>query len=85
MPHLQDLAPLAALVTLAVIALTALALDAGDELTMNQAHVLCAAIKAVEHVAIAYGTALAGQDTPLTLIVKVAMLSACAGDTAAGA
>ncbi|MFE1986710.1 hypothetical protein [Streptomyces mirabilis] len=73
MPHLQDLALLAALVTLAVIVLTALALDAGDELTANQAHVLCIAMKAIEHVAIAYGTALAAQDTPLTLVLKAVM------------
>ncbi|MFE3168942.1 hypothetical protein [Streptomyces sp. NPDC059224] len=64
---------LAAFVVLAAIALTWLAVDAGDELTEHQARVLCAAIKAIEHVAIAYGTALAAQDTPLALAVKAVM------------
>ncbi|MFE9769460.1 hypothetical protein ACFYPC_33910 [Streptomyces sp. NPDC005808] len=71
MPHLlQDLA---ALVTLAAITLGSLAIDAGDKLTPHQARVLCAATKAVEHVAIAYGAALVAQDTPLTLVVKAVM------------
>ncbi|MFF9409829.1 hypothetical protein ACF1B0_30545 [Streptomyces anandii] len=74
MPHLfAHLALLAALVTLAVIALTSLAVEADDELTEPQARVLCAAMKAIEHVAIAYGTVLAAQDTPLTLVVKAVM------------
>ncbi|WP_189268634.1 hypothetical protein [Streptomyces fuscichromogenes] len=74
MPHpFQHLALLAALVVLATIALTSLAVDAGDELTEHQARVLCAAMKAIEHVAIAYGTALAAQDTPVALIVKTVM------------
>lgn len=74
MPHLfQNLALLAALAVLATVAVTSLAVDAGDELTEHQARVLCAAMKAVEHVAIAYGSALAAQDTPLTLVVKAVM------------
>ncbi|MFD3590034.1 hypothetical protein [Streptomyces sp. NPDC058683] len=64
---------LAALVVLATIALTSLAVDVGDELTEHQARVLYAAMKAIEHVAIAYGTAVAAQDTPLTLTVKTVM------------
>ncbi|MGW2891850.1 hypothetical protein ACWDDN_42410 [Streptomyces griseoruber] len=74
MPHLfQNLALLTALVVLATIALTSLAVHAGDELTEHQARVLCAAVKAIEHVAIAYGAALAAQDAPLTLVVKAVM------------
>ncbi|WP_459754400.1 hypothetical protein [Streptomyces sennicomposti] len=74
MPHLfEHLALLAAFVVLTVIALTSLAIDAGDELTEPKARVLCAAMKIVEHVAIAYGTVLAAQDTPLTLAVKAVM------------
>jgi hypothetical protein len=61
---------LAALVALTAMALTSRAFDAGDELTDHQARVLCVALKTIEHVAIAYGTALAAQDTPLTLFVK---------------
>ena len=67
---LFNLAVLAGIVALAVIVLGSLAIDARDELTERQARVLYAAIKAIEHVAIAYGTALAAQDTPLTLVVK---------------
>ncbi|GAA5702465.1 hypothetical protein SM007_28100 [Streptomyces avermitilis] len=70
----HTLALLGALVVLAAIALTSLAVDAGDELTERQARVLCAAMKAIEHVAIAYGTALAAQNTPLTLAMKAVML-----------
>ncbi|ALV39359.1 hypothetical protein [Streptomyces sp. CdTB01] len=74
MPQLfQNLAVIAALVALAAIALAALAVDAGDELTERQARVLCVTMKAVEHVAVAYGAALAAQDTPLTLLVKAVM------------
>ncbi|MFJ9589692.1 hypothetical protein [Streptomyces acidicola] len=62
MPQLfHNLALLTALVSLAVIALSSFAPDAGDELTAEQARVLCAAITAIEHVAISYGTALAIQ------------------------
>jgi hypothetical protein len=75
MPQLfHNLALLAALVSLAVIALSSFALDAGDELTADQARVLCAAIRAIEHVVISYGTALAAQDAPLTLVVKAVTL-----------
>lgn len=70
----HTLALLGALVVLAAIALTSLAVDAGDKLTERQARVLCAAMKAIEHVAIAYGTALAAQNTPLTLAMKAVML-----------
>ncbi|MPY52426.1 hypothetical protein [Streptomyces acidicola] len=71
MPQLfHNLALLAALASLAVIALSSLALDAGDELTAHQVRVLCVATQAIEHIAIAYGTALAAQDTPLTLVAK---------------
>ncbi|GCB51390.1 hypothetical protein [Streptomyces sp. NL15-2K] len=74
MPQLfHNLAFLAALVSLAVIAFRSLALDAGDDLTADQARVLCAAIQAIEHVAIAYG-ALAAQDAPLTLAAKAMTL-----------
>ncbi|MFE7076938.1 hypothetical protein ACFU96_43305 [Streptomyces sp. NPDC057620] len=67
---LYTLYALALLQVLAAVAVAALAVDAGDELTEPQARVLCAALKAVERVAIAYGTVLAAQDTPLTLVVK---------------
>lgn len=71
MPQLLfNLALLAGIVTFAVIVLGSLAIDARDELTEHQARVLCAALKTIEHVSIAYGTALAAQDTPLTLLVK---------------
>ncbi|WP_167450209.1 hypothetical protein [Streptomyces hyaluromycini] len=40
----QHLALLAALVVLAAIALTSLAVDAGDELTEHQARIVCAAM-----------------------------------------
>ncbi|MGV9248060.1 hypothetical protein [Streptomyces sp. NPDC003710] len=73
MPHLEHLALLASFVILTAIALTSLAIDAADELTEPQARVLWAAMKAIEHVAIAYGTVLAAQDTPLTLVVKAVM------------
>jgi hypothetical protein len=74
MPNLfQNLALLAALVVLATIAVTSLAVDAGDELTEHQARVLCAAIETVGRVAIAYGAALTAQDTSLTLVVKALM------------
>ncbi|MDX2576675.1 hypothetical protein PV332_14475 [Streptomyces scabiei] len=74
MPQLlQNLTLLAALVALAAIAVTAIAVGAGDELTEHQARVLCVVMKAVEHVAIAYGATLAAQDTPLTLVVKAVM------------
>ncbi|WP_329266755.1 hypothetical protein [Streptomyces sp. NBC_01451] len=74
MPQLLlNLALLAGIVGIAVIVLTSLAVDAGDELTEHQARVLSAALKTIEHVAIAYGTALAAQDTPLTLAVKAVM------------
>lgn len=74
MPHLfEHLTVLAAFVVLATIALTSFALDAGNELTEHQARVLSTGLKTIEHVAIAYGTVLAGQDTPLTLIVKSVM------------
>ncbi|MEU3618965.1 hypothetical protein ABZ725_42580 [Streptomyces sp. NPDC006872] len=43
-PASHDLALLAALVALAAIVLTALAPDAGDELTEHQDRVLCAAL-----------------------------------------
>ncbi|WP_327434601.1 hypothetical protein [Streptomyces sp. NBC_01236] len=91
MPQLfHNLALLTAFVVLAAIALTSLAVDGDDELTEHQARVLCAAVKAIEHVAIAYGTALAAQDTPLTLAVKAVMAllrqvpSACTRAAAAG-
>jgi hypothetical protein len=70
MPHPFHLVVLAVLAALTALALASLAVDAGDELTERQAHVLCAALKTIEHVAIAYGTALAAQDTPLTLLLK---------------
>ena len=70
MPHPFHLVVLAALAALTAIALASRAVDAGDELTERQARVLCAALKTIEHVAIAYGTALAAQDTPLTLLLK---------------
>ncbi|WP_331732144.1 hypothetical protein [Streptomyces sp. NBC_00989] len=70
MPHPLHLVVLAALVALTAMAFASLAVDAGDELTEHQARVLCAALKTIEHVSIAYGTALAAQDTPLTLLVK---------------
>ncbi|MFG2960878.1 hypothetical protein ACGF5O_45050 [Streptomyces sp. NPDC048291] len=73
MPHPFHLVLLAAIVVLAAIALASLAVDAGDDLTEHQARVLCATLKAIEHVAIAYGTALAAQDTPLTVIMKTVM------------
>ncbi|PWI04688.1 hypothetical protein DIZ27_43815 [Streptomyces sp. NWU339] len=92
MSHLfQQLLLLAALVVLAAIALTSLAIDAGDDLTEHQARVLCAALKAIEHAATAYGTAMAAQDTPLTLAMKAVMLllrqtpSACTCAAAVGA
>lgn len=60
MPHpFEYLALFAALVVLTVIAPISLAIDAGDELSEPQARVLCAAMKVVEHVAIADGTVLA--------------------------
>ncbi|MCC9707367.1 hypothetical protein E4N62_20030 [Streptomyces sp. MNU76] len=75
MPQLfHNLALLAALASLAVIALSSFALYAGDELTADQARILCAAIKAIEHVAISYGAALAAQAAPLTLVVKAVTL-----------
>ncbi|MEU9446714.1 hypothetical protein AB0D42_39005 [Streptomyces sp. NPDC048304] len=61
------------MVVLTVIALASLAIDAGDELTQPQARVLCAALKVVDHVAIVYGTVLAAEDTPLTLVVEAVM------------
>ncbi|MER7694562.1 hypothetical protein [Streptomyces sp. NPDC097610] len=74
MSHLfEHLALLAALVALTAIALASLTVDARDKLVEPQARVLCAAIKAVERVAIAYGAVLAAQDTPLTLVVKAVM------------
>jgi hypothetical protein len=73
MLHLfEHLAVLAAFVVLTTIALK-FALDADSDLTEHQARVLCTGLKAIEHVAIAYGTLLAAQDTPLTLIVKAVM------------
>ncbi|MFF7550776.1 hypothetical protein ACFZCU_45290 [Streptomyces canus] len=45
----------------------------GDELTEHQARVLCAAMKTVERLAIAYRAAPEAQDTPLTLVVKALM------------
>ncbi|MEU7305269.1 hypothetical protein [Streptomyces sp. NPDC007206] len=62
------------MVVLTVIALTSLAIDAGDELTQPQARVLCAALNVVEHVEIVYGTVVAAQDTPLRLVVKAVMM-----------
>lgn len=74
MPHLfEHLTVLAAFVVLATTVLTSFALDADDELTEHQARVLRTGLKTIEHVAIAYGTVLAAQDTPLTLIVKSVM------------
>ncbi|MFE7076487.1 hypothetical protein ACFU96_41010 [Streptomyces sp. NPDC057620] len=67
---LYTLYALALLQVLAAVEVAALTVDAGDEFTEPQARVLRAALKAVERVAIAYGTALAAQDTPLTLVVK---------------
>ncbi|MFC9682825.1 hypothetical protein [Streptomyces sp. NPDC056948] len=69
----EDLAVLAVIVTLATTTLALLAIDAGDDLTERQARVLCTAMKAIAHVAIAYGTALAAQDTPLTIVMKAVM------------
>ncbi|MCX4853733.1 hypothetical protein [Streptomyces canus] len=75
MPQLfHNLALLAALVSIAVIALSSLALDAGDDLAADPARVLCTAIQAIEQVAIAYGAALPAQDTPLTLAAKAVAL-----------
>ncbi|MGW4490436.1 hypothetical protein [Streptomyces sp. NPDC004376] len=71
MPYPQFLALLAALATIAVIALAALAIEAGAELTAPQARMLCAAITAVQHVTIAYGSALTAQDAPHTQIMTV--------------
>ncbi|MFD4626108.1 hypothetical protein [Streptomyces sp. NPDC058475] len=57
----------------------------------TRARLLCAAMKAIDHVAIAYGTLPAAQDTPLTPAMKAVMLllrktpSACTCAAAAGA
>jgi hypothetical protein len=74
MPHpFEHLAVLAAFVILTTIALTSFALNADNDLTEHQARVLCTGLKTIEHVAIAYGTVLAAQDAPLTLVVKAVM------------
>ncbi|MET8816490.1 hypothetical protein ABZW47_31380 [Streptomyces sp. NPDC004549] len=69
MATLQFLTLLAALAVIAVIALAALAIEAGPKLTAPQARVLRAAIAAVQHLMIAYGSALATQDAPHTQIM----------------
>lgn len=71
MPHLfEQLALLTAFVTVAVVALAALAVDAGDELTEPQSRVFRAAITAIAHVASTYGLALVAQDSPFMLVAK---------------
>ncbi|MFF1678374.1 hypothetical protein ACFVYG_20335 [Streptomyces sp. NPDC058256] len=76
MPHVHALAPLAvlaALVVITTIAVASLAIEAGSELTENQARVLCTAMNALAHLTVGVGSALLGQDTPLTLAVKAVL------------